>query len=379
MWKFLKYNLTIDFIICFLLVVSSGNPIFIYSVYVRELYIILALIAIAYNIKKKADGGQKFLRYALAFVFVMLLQQVIVPGLSLNSQIFSLIRILIGVLIIRGLKETFTIQFVKVMTILAAISLILFPVTLYYGMLPAIQMTKVGYSMFIYNIIYSEYGGILARNSGMFWEPGAFQGYLNIAIAFALLMPKNKERIYSLCIMIAALLTTYSTTGYLVFGFIVIYYSYCFSKQSQLVRIFTTILVFVGCAYAFYSLDFMHNKIIENATDTGSAQGRFTDYIKYGSIIKDNFLLGVNTQEIDSYTGNGMVYMLLYYGGILTLYYFMTLLRNYRKLYSTQFIIYFIGVLILTLQGEGFMFFPLYLALPLAVMRFDKKLKYSPK
>lgn len=377
MANFIKSIFTIDFLMCFLLVVASGNPIFIYSPNVRELYIILALLSIIYNIYKKGQGIATYARYAMVFFIVMMVQQVIIPGMSISSQIFTLIRILIGVLIITGIKEKFALEYVKVMTVVAAISLVLFPLTLRFGILPSVQTSKIGYSMYVYTQIFTDYGGMLARNAGMFWEPGAFQGYLNLAIAIALLLPKNVARRNSLIILIAALFTTLSTTGYLVLGYIIIYYSYVYSSFSKARRYLVTIIVVIGCLYAFFNLEFMHDKILENVSDTESTQGRITDFVRYGEEIKKNILFGLNTEDIEFVSGNGVVYMLLYYGGLITLFYFIRLYGNIKNKYDTRLALYILGFVILSLQGEVFMFYPLYLALPFVYINLNDELKYK--
>lgn len=362
---------------CFLLIVASGNPIFIYSPNVRELYIGLAALAMWYNQRRGADGFSSFRKYASVFFVVMIIQQAFIPGLSFGSQIFAIIRILIGVMIIRGLGGKFVSEYIKAMTFVAAISLILFPLSLKYGLLPSVQTSEVGYSMYVYTIIFYNFGGILPRNSGMFWEPGAFQGYLNIAIALALLLPKNKERKWSLVFLVTALLTTVSTTGYLVFGFIIIFYVYKFSRLSSFSRFLYSLIVIGVCMYSFFALDFMHNKIMDNTQDTESAQGRITDYIRYGDYLKNNFFFGVNTGEFEVNTGNGLVYMILYYGGLIVFYYIINFWRNFSKKFSTSIVLFLLGVIFITLQGEGFMFYPLYLAFPIVILNFSQPLKYS--
>ena len=65
----------------------------------------------------------------------------------------------------------------------------------------------------VFNIIENA----IKRNSGFFWEPGMYQGFLNLGIL--LIIQKDKKNVldairiivFSLCV-----LTTYSTTGYIV-------------------------------------------------------------------------------------------------------------------------------------------------------------------
>jgi hypothetical protein len=63
--------------------------------------------------------------------------------------------------------------------------------------------------------------GFLTSNSGMFWERGAFAGYLNLASMFLLLLrPEFSDKTYKryLFILSAGVLSSMSTAGYLVLG-----------------------------------------------------------------------------------------------------------------------------------------------------------------
>ena len=61
--------------------------------------------------------------------------------------------------------------------------------------------------------VYGYYN--FERNNGVFWEPGAFQAFLNLGIAIALLLPGLRHRGVAVSILLAVLATTFSTTGYI--------------------------------------------------------------------------------------------------------------------------------------------------------------------
>lgn len=74
--------------------------------------------------------------------------------------------------------------------------------------------TPYGYAPFY---TWGMNGTISLRNSGPFWEPGAFQGYIWIAVLFLLFdIDKKciKYRKAVLALFIITLLTTQSATGY---------------------------------------------------------------------------------------------------------------------------------------------------------------------
>ncbi len=358
----------ISFLFCFILLLVSGNPIFVYSPYVREMYGALALFLLLYAVVKRYTILLTFVKYSSLFVIIFLLQQISIFNLSLNSQLFVLARIYIGVAIFIMLDDKFVMEYVKVMVVLAGLSLLFYLYNVFYGLIPGIQTSDIGYSLIIYTQLYTDYSGLVFRNSGMFWEPGAYQGYLNLAIAFLLLIQDFKNKKLCLLILSCALLTTFSTTGYIAYGFILIFYVLYFANLSRLRRSFLFIGLLGLCVFAFYRISFLYDKILNNFQDIDSAQGRISDYIRFGTLIKKHLFLGINTEEYDISTGNSIVFMLLYFGGVIMLYYFVILFHNIKKQHSIKVALYILGLVFISLQGEGFIFYPLYLALPVVVI-----------
>ena len=86
-------------------------------------------------------------------------------------------------------------------------------------------------TIFVFNQKYTGF-----RNGGMFWEAGAFAIYINIAFFLYL---GNLKRIVSkypwrTIIMVIALITTYSTTGYLLFFLMFLLKFLAFSSAKTL-------------------------------------------------------------------------------------------------------------------------------------------------
>lgn len=114
--------------------------------------------------------------------------------------------------------KTFVKIYVKVMYFLSVMSLIL-----YFGSNIIPQMvTKLpvvynvlgnpAYNMFFSTIHINDY---LIRNQGIFWEPGAFQTFINLALIFTLFF-LQEIKIRYLVVFAITLFTTFSTTGYIV-------------------------------------------------------------------------------------------------------------------------------------------------------------------
>lgn len=129
------------------------------------------------------------------------------------------------------------------------------------------------------NAIFSTiYGGSYARNQSIFWEPGAFQTYINFALIFELFYFRNPTR-KRLIIYAATLITTYSTAGYITALFIV--YTYVTqllfttsdkTKNSSKNLFFVLTLVIIAVA-VFLSL---------NSNIANSVFGKFDIYRESG-------------------------------------------------------------------------------------------------
>ena len=110
---------------------------------------------------------------------------------------------------------------VNVMAFLAAISLVMFSFCL---IVPSLSnfltfsvrnRTYANFGLFVYEV------GML-RNCGFFWEPGAFQVFLNLALLIEISRKEpNKRRIG---LLLLSVVTTFSTTGYIALALIFMLY-----------------------------------------------------------------------------------------------------------------------------------------------------------
>ena len=121
---------------------------------------------------------------------------------------------------------------------------------------------------FGYNLI-NNLGSGIPRNCGYAWEPGAFAVYLCLAIFINLFIIKtDKKSKIRLWILITALLTTQSTTGYSMFLIIMLFYYY--NKRTNIMLLTFPIFV-IGIIFIF-SLPFMSNKIIDLSNNSDNIE-----------------------------------------------------------------------------------------------------------
>jgi hypothetical protein len=115
------------------------------------------------------------------------------------------------------------------------------------------------------------------RNCGPFWEPGVFSGFLIIALAF-LFFSEGTVRNKRGYIFIIALITTFSTTGYLALIISVALYNKEYIKKYKIILV---PLLVASSYYAFFNIAFLSNKISDQSKQLDQDKSRF------GSALRD--------------------------------------------------------------------------------------------
>jgi len=111
-------------------------------------------------------------------------------------------------------------------------------------------------------IVFTLNKGII-RNCGFAWEPGAFSQFLSLAIILNLARTNFNLTDKRFWIFVITVLTTLSTTGYLALSVIIVWVIY--NKKMSLR--FILIPVFIISLITIYDLPFIHDKIVELASD----------------------------------------------------------------------------------------------------------------
>jgi hypothetical protein len=231
----------------------------------------------------------------------------------LMASLGFLIKIGIGILAATVIKNFFRI-FVRLMAAIAFISLIFYlPSVLIIGYADSLAFLQIpiqstdGLSEIRHIGVYNFHKDFEYRNSGMFWEPGAFAGYLVLALFIVVTFQKEYSfATWEILILILALISTQSTMGYFV-GFIVLLYciSKYFSKKSiakKLVFI-PVVLTIVGAStlILFTELEFIGDKIFEQIANTQTEKGNY-QINRFGNVIYD--MEFIREKPIFGWSGN---------------------------------------------------------------------------
>ena len=369
----------------FLFTAMSGNPLFSISddtskyVFIAFVLVLVARHHTYFNLNKGIVYYRFFAFYAIIFLF----QKLVLGFVSFPSTVAFMARITLGYIIIRHVGYNFKYAFFQIIFIVSLVSLFGFAWNSLGMDIPAISVveTTAQYSdNSSRNMILFNQHSDGHRNSGMFWEPGAFACYICLAFLFYLgnirtLLMHHKWKVI---IILVALITTFSTTGYIVLFIIGIATIYIEYKKKYGAFVLPILLTFGLIAYLTYeNTEFMKDKMnTQVAAASQRDEGEFAPD-RMSALIFDLHYIGKHPlvgngmhattrfadhpalQKEDLGHGNGFSDFLASMGILSFLFYLFYIFR-YNKNYATIFVI----SIIFLLQGEPLLNYPLFLCLP---------------
>jgi len=217
------------------------------------------------------------------------------------------------------------------------------------------------------------------RNSGMFWEPGALSGYLNLALIFvALKNGKFQLGDYKMEVLwiTIGIITSMSTTGFLVFLIILNIYIFQNYGIANIIVIPVTLLLIY---FSFSKLDFLQEKIelqyqeSQELTKSDISNTRFGAWKMDMQYIQSQPFTGngldIKTRyrfhpwiTTDIGHGNGMSNFIVYWGIPFFLLWLFCVYKSAKIITQSTLIAYIVVILLsLLLQGEQFLNFPMFL------------------
>lgn len=334
-----------DYLLVFLLVATSGITYF----YFNEEYIIISLILSLFLFlrRRKTDVTDvKAILIILIFIFWEILQSFYFLSLSLKSVLGTLARFAFAYLVIKNLGYKFVSTFINIIYFFSIISII-FYILFFFPQItnklvslaikqPLFPLKDQSYS-FTPNYIlitFNQYQQF--RNSGPFWEPGAFAIYLNIALMFNIIAKKKIINSKNL-LFIVTIITTLSTAGFLTL-FVILALGYLLLNPSvtKLFVLVPVVVLFIGLIVNLpFLLPKIKNNVIIADNDNSSRFGSaLSDYqliyenpiLGYGRALENQFRTSTwDTKKM--HRNNGITNFITQWGLILFVFYFY----NYKK------------------------------------------------
>lgn len=365
-----------DYFIMFLFICISGNPVFIYTKF-KYIYIFFALVVtLICVIKKKALYKQKLLRWFLGFIVLFSLQYLCLEIVSVPADINFFARFYTAFLIASLYGSLFRHTYFKVIVFICVISLICYTINTIGGINFGVSFDRYK-TILIYNQELHFKGDI--RNCGLFWEPGAFQGFIMLVPLFyidKLKMLWDKHKL-SCLILIVTLLTTKSTAGYLtlaVFLFLLIISN---NRINFAKKVFIVSLAVICFVFLVWELDFIGEKFVKQFEDFQNLEEGEVSWDRMGAMKVDIFnilrhpFIGNGFDSVSKYgilaefmggAGNGLSGATNILGIPCVILYFIGIYKNFRGVRKAHGLI-IVFIVAMLLFNEAFLNYSLFWAL----------------
>jgi hypothetical protein len=224
------------------------------------------------------------------------------------------------------------------------------------------------------------------RNSGPYYEPGMFSIFLNISLLFNMINNKNitNKNIINI-IFIIAIITTFSTAGYLGLFLIIIGSHFKFNSIKSVILLLSFILISV---YIYNTLPFMKEKVEKNIMTTDKTTSRFGSLTADIIFIAKNPIIGngrflfermnVSIWDIETrHRNNGISKLMVNYGILFAVYFFILVFKSFKKIINfnnSQFSPIVALILILSLGFSQVLFqYSFFLCLPFLPYAYKSK------
>ena len=379
----MKARQIIDNILIFLLIGISGMPFFLeYEIIILSL---LNAVFFIFIFTRQLSIKKYYLFFLILFLLFSIIQYYIQGQYLLRTTMGIIARINTAYFIFTYTKDRFSDVFVRQMVILSIISLVYSGLHLLspgsYNFLMNLSFVDSTFSL-NNNIIYTFSKAY--RNSGPFWESGAFSGFLIIS----LLIYHRNFKSFSFfdktdLVLFISIITTFSTSGYLAF---MIFYLVLFINTStinKVVKFLFLPILFGAFGYIFFVTDFMNEKISnqwEYSLDYNSGQSKFVN-TRFVVLMKDydqfirkpffgwgydnNTRIEILSTHFASIT-NGTSDFLVRYGIIGFLVFVIGLYYSYRRFgFSIKYSIFSIFLLFFIAFSENYFRYTFFWGLPL--------------
>lgn len=343
--------------------------------------------------KGSINKFKKNIYYLFPFFIIVILVTVFRYGELESDGINTVIGFIFTMTAVAFLASTITGQkfqqcYINIMFIICLVSIPCFLIAVFRpDVARLLAVTPMTYSnMYEYSWFYTwgRRGSIIPRNHGPFWEPGAFQGFLILGIIFLLNLNHSNEEIkhkkIKFTVFFITLLTTLSTTGYVLCIFILIFFfkDICnlISENLKYKKIVYFLIGILAAATIIYI--FASNNISDklNGTYTLSAATRSNDFIEsFKMMFTIDGLIGYGISSIKdlaeaehniSSNSVGLFGMAYTYGFAFFVYYLRRLWKglceNFRGIRKPLIAFVFIVLIVLHLT-EGLWNLPVYLML----------------
>ena len=388
-------------LILILVLLSSGNPAFLPVRHVEWTLLPAAILLAALFFGSKKFKVQRddlfvfgiFLGLTLVHVFLLKMT-------TISTALGFFVRLFIAFSIVRITKNS-TFVVVHVIAFFAAMALTIFMIDLILNILGLdlvnllMPIAVGGEQGDVTHVVFHNFHALddRYRNAGIFWEPGALAGYCLLAlILWGISTDKYSVRRSCAIVipLVGALITTFSTTGYVLlpFALLVPFFSRIKIKPiSLMVSMLVGVPALVFSLVQIAQLPFVEEKISDQlfAVESESTNWQLN---RIGQLLNDtddffarpltgwganpkvtpSAIIAALDDETQSAQGNGLSRFIVEFGMIGFGAFIVFGYRNFTKSagISAFLGVYAILMICLLLSGEMFLNYPLFLSLMFA-------------
>jgi hypothetical protein len=384
-----KYYL-INIVLVFLLLLISGFGYFKNSIgddiSISVVFSIVVVI-IMFMESKVLILNKKAIWFGVYFLILMLVNVIIFDFFRYQVFLGFILRFLTACIVLAAVRDDFITLYIKVLYLIAVTSLVTF-VLMIFHIIPVNTLESIHFvipSNIEYRLLMGEAFNII-RNTGPFWEPGAFGGYLILAFFFNVFLFNKKVSEKTNLIFIITILTTQSTTAYIAM-IIIFIFQYLRLYKKNIIAVFIILLLVAGLISLMFSSPLIGGKIITqyeyfikyldgNILDWNSQRflSTYTDLLYF--LNNPVFGVGLNSDirfnnqyYIDgAISTNGWMNFLVRWGVTGFVVYFAAYYKTIQKLINqyqapSSVLIYFVIVLIFISSSEDYFYYSFFWAL----------------
>lgn len=383
-----------------MLIATTGMEYF----YRSQNYILIGFfISTFYFIKSKHKINKHLIFILVPFVIIEIFQFLHFGGFNFRTFLGTYIRLFFAYSVVLIVQKNIFKIFTTIIFFFSIVSLVFYIFTFIPGIsefyieklgniIPNIFVEEGFYKGSKNLILFNFHENALKsfRNSGPFWEPGAFAVFLLIALVFNHI---NDKRILSKVnsILILTILTTLSTTGFICLFIFFFYINYNLLKTNVLFIVFFILSIFT-IVLLFERIPFLKDKIekdieYSNETTTSRFGSALADYnlfkssplFGYGRAGAKNDFKDDKFFEVEDHRNNGVFNLLVTYGIFITTIYLYQILKTFKeigKLYKlpNYYFIFSFVILISLAFSQGILMRPFFYSFLFLPMLFDKTL-----
>lgn len=259
------------------------------------LLVFLSIIMIVYFLFIQSKSKVLFPKTYIFIVLVLFCMILINPNTSLKTMGVFFAMSFIALLISSTIQfENYAILFFRIMMFLMAVSFLRY-FFIFLDIPPFLppfhSIINDKYQNFIFFGTLS--GGVFfntLRNNGLWWEPGALQTFINIAFIFGLILKKINFKNY--LFFAISIITTFSTTGVIVFVLLSIIYFRNFQFKKKTIFIIAFFLVAITTIISANVFEVILSKFNPTSANYASLSSRVSDLLIDFNIYKDYPIIG---------------------------------------------------------------------------------------